>query len=366
MKYVDEYRESRSVKEWVEAVHSTTTQSWTIMEVCGGQTHAILRWGLQDLLPAHIRLIHGPGCPVCVTPVSTIDHALKIASLPNLIFCSFGDMLRVPGSKTSLLAMKARGADVRIVYSPLEAVQIARENPDSSVVFFGVGFETTAPANALAVYEAKRGGVTNFSLLGANMLVPPALEALLNAEECQIQGFLAAGHVCTVMGYDEYKPICDKYHVPIAVTGFEPVDIMKGIYSCIEMLEKGRAEIQNQYPRSVREKGNLIAQNCMQEVFEVVDRVWRGIGLIPRSGLALRQEYADFDASCRYSLSDVAVEQPSECISGLVLQGRKKPSECPLFGCECTPEKPCGAPMVSSEGACAAYYQHKEITGCVF
>jgi hydrogenase expression/formation protein HypD len=311
------------------------------------------------LLPPRVTLIHGPGCPVCVTPVELIDKALEIAARPGVIFCSFGDMLRVPGSQTDLLSVKARGGDVRIVYSPVDAVKLARQNPAKEVVFFGVGFETTAPATAMAVYQAARNGVKNFSLLVSHVLVPPALEAILSAPDCRVQAFLAAGHVCSVMGYEEYVPIAAKHHVPIVVTGFEPVDILQGVLMCLEQLESGRAEVQNQYSRAVRKEGNLPAQKLIREVFRVVPRKWRGVGEIPRSGLGLAEAYAAFDAEHRFGVAHLRVEESSECLSGLVLQGKLKPHECPVFGARCTPEHPLGAPMVSSEGACAAYYRYR-------
>lgn len=358
MKYVDEFRQSSVVKKWAEALHRITTKSWTIMEVCGGQTHAIVKFGLHDLLPKKIRLIHGPGCPVCVTPIEIIDHALHIACLPGTIFCSFGDMLRVPGTKTDLLTVRAKGADVRIVYSPLEAVRIAKENPQKNVIFFAIGFETTAPANAMAVYQAKKEGVSNFSLLVSHVLVPPALTFLLQSPDNEVQSFLAAGHVCTVTGNSSYERLVEEYKIPIVVTGFEPVDILQGIYFCVDMLERGEKKVVNQYYRSVRDQGNQPAQALVDKVFHVVDRPWRGIGVIPKSGLDLQEEYADFDAARRYPVTKTAIFQENGCISGLILQGKKKPCECPLFGKSCTPETSYGAPMVSNEGACAAYYRY--------
>jgi len=331
------------------------------MEVCGGQTHAIVKFGIDELLPSRITLIHGPGCRVCVTPRELIDKALEIAERPEVIFCSFGDMLRVPGSKTDLLSVKATGGDVRIVYSPLDAVKVAEQNPAKEVIFFGVGFETTAPATAMAVYQAALKKLKNFSLLVSHVLVPPAIEALLNAPECRVQAFLAAGHVCTVMGFEEYVPIAAKYHVPIVVTGFEPLDILQGVLMCIEQLESGRAEVENQYTRSVRPEGNRAAQHLIQEVFQVTPRKWRGIGEIPRSGLGLRERYAALDAERKFGLAELRVEEPSECLSGLVLQGKLKPHECPAFGTRCTPEHPLGATMVSSEGACAAYFRYRRV-----
>jgi hydrogenase expression/formation protein HypD len=335
------------------------TRPWTLMEICGGQTHAIVKFGIDALLPSGVTLIHGPGCPVCVTPVELIDKALEIAGRSEVTFCSFGDMLRVPGSKLDLLSVKAAGGDVRIVYNPVDAVKLAEKNPARQVVFFGVGFETTAPATAMAVYVAAQKCLKNFSLLVSHVLVPPAMEALLSSPDCAVQGFLAAGHVCTVMGFEEYLPIAARYRVPIVVTGFEPVDILQGILMCLTQLESGRAEVQNQYSRSVRREGNQPAQQLLREVFEAVPRKWRGVGEIPRSGLALRPAYAEFDAERRFGLTHMEVEEPSECQSGLVLQGKIKPYLCAAFGTRCTPEHPLGATMVSSEGACAAYYRYR-------
>ncbi len=362
MKYVNEFRQSFHVNKWADALHKITTRPWTIMEVCGGQTHAIVKFGLQDLLPKSIRLIHGPGCPVCVTPIEIIEHALHIASLPGVIFCSFGDMLRVPGTHTNLLTMKAKGADVRIIHSPLDAVKIAEENPSKEVVFFAVGFETTAPPNAMAAYQAKKHGLKNFSLLASHVLVPPALEFLLQSQDNEVQGFLAAGHVCTITGYSHYHNLAHEHQVPIVVTGFEPLDILQGIYFCIEMLEKGGHAVVNQYKRCVLEEGNISAQTILEDVFKVVERPWRGIGVIANSGLGLQDRYADFDAALRYPMKETMTSQDNGCISGLILQGKKKPCECPLFGNKCTPETPFGAPMVSNEGACAAYYHYSKLT----
>ena len=329
------------------------------MEVCGGQTHAIVKFGVDELFPADISLAHGPGCPVCVTPVSLLDKAIAIALQPEVIFCSFGDMLRVPGSSSDLMTAKAHGGDVRIVYSPLDAVRMAREVPDKQIVFFAVGFETTAPANAMAVYQAKQQGLSNFSMLVSHVLVPPAMEAMLTAPQRCVQGFLGAGHVCTIMGYTEYEPIAQTYHVPIVVTGFEPLDIIHGVYMCVKQLEEGRAEVENQYTRSVRRAGNEPAQQLMRDVFRVVHRTWRGMGEIPQSGLGLREAYAAFDAETRFDVTACDAQEASECISGLVLQGIEKPHACPAFGTRCTPEHPLGATMVSSEGACAAYYRYR-------
>jgi hydrogenase expression/formation protein HypD len=361
MKFVHEYRDSQLVQRLAEELARCTTKPWTLMEVCGGQTHAIVRFGLDSLMPKAIALVHGPGCPVCVTPIELIDKAIRIASQPDVIFCSFGDMLRVPGSGGDLLAVKAGGGDVRVLYSPLDAVKLAQKNPEKEVVFFAVGFETTAPAHALAVIQAHRQRVRNFSLLVSHVLVPPAMEAILSSPLNRVQGFLAAGHVCAVMGCLEYEAIARRYSVPIVVTGFEPVDILRGILSCVRQLETGRAEVQNEYARTVRADGNASAKLVMGEVFQVVDRKWRGIGEIPRSGLGLAPAYACFDAEQRFAVETVRTEDSSECISGLVLQGIKKPHECPAFACRCSPERPFGATMVSSEGACAAYYRYRTI-----
>jgi len=359
MKYLDEYRDGALAQKLAAEIHRVTTRPWTIMEVCGGQTHAIVKFGIDELLPKGITLIHGPGCPVCVTPLEVIDQALEIAARPEVIFTSFGDMLRVPGSTTDLLAAKAKGADVRIVYSPLDAVQVAVENPGREVVFFGVGFETTAPATAMAVFQAQQKGLKNFSMLISHVLVPPAIAALMSSPQCRVQAFLAAGHVCAVMGYEEYFPLAQKYHVPIVVTGFEPLDILQGIWMTVQQLEAGRAEVENQYSRAVRREGNQPAQALIKQVFRVVPRKWRGIGEIPQSGLGLSEAYAAFAAEQRFGLAEHHVDEPAECIAGLILQGLKKPHECAAFGARCTPEHPLGATMVSSEGACAAYYRYR-------
>ena len=359
MKYLDEYRDGELAQKIAREVHRVTTRPWNIMEVCGGQTHAIVKFGIDELLPKQITLIHGPGCPVCVTPLEIIEKAIEIAARPNVIFTSFGDMLRVPGSTADLLSVKAKGGDVRIVYSPLDALKIAEQNPGKEVIFFGVGFETTAPATAMAVYQAAQKRLKNFSLLTSHVLVPPAMEALLSSPDCKIQGFLAAGHVCTVMGFEEYFPIAQKYQVPIVVTGFEPLDILQGVLMVVQQLESGRAEVENQYTRSVRRAGNQPAQELIHKVFKVVPRKWRGVGEIPQSGLGLNDAYATFDAEKKFGLADHRVEEPTECLSGLVLQGQIKPHECPAFGTKCTPEHPLGATMVSSEGACAAYYRYR-------
>jgi hydrogenase expression/formation protein HypD len=364
MKFIDEYRDPVAAGHCLEAIRRLVTRPWTLMEVCGGQTHTIVRFGIDELLPSGVSLLHGPGCPVCVTPLEKIDRAIALASRPDVIFCSFGDMLRVPGTDRDLLSVKASGGDVRIVYSPLDALKIATEHPDKQVVFFAIGFETTAPGNAMAVFQAKRTGIPNFSILVSHVLVPPALEAILGSPKCRVQGFLAAGHVCAVMGYTEYLPIAAKYRVPIVVTGFEPLDILQGIYLCLKQLEEGRAEVENQYTRVVSEQGNRPAQSLVAEVFTVVPRAWRGIGEIPQSGLGLSDAYADFDAERRFDLSAVGPRpEPAECIAGLILQGLRKPHECSAFGGRCTPEHPLGATMVSSEGACAAYFRHRRVAG---
>lgn len=359
MKYLDEYRDAAAAAKLREAIERITTREWTLMEVCGGQTHSIVKFGIDELLPEKIELVHGPGCPVCVTPLELIDKAVMIASRNDTIFCSFGDMLRVPGSEKDLLMVKANRGDVRIVYSPLDAVKIACENPLKEVVFFAVGFETTAPANAMAVHQAKQLGIKNFSILVSHVLVPPAMEAVLSSPQNRVQGFLAAGHVCTVMGYAEYAPIAREYNVPIVVTGFEPVDILQGIYMCVKQLEEGRCDVENQYTRSVRKEGNRPAQDLISKVFRVRPRKWRGVGEIPESGLGLTAEYEEFDAEKRFAVAAYTAEEPPECISGLILQGIKKPNECSAFGTRCTPEHPFGATMVSSEGACAAYYRYR-------
>jgi hydrogenase expression/formation protein HypD len=361
MKFVDEYRDPKAAERFARAIRRVTSRPWTIMEVCGGQTHAIVRFGVDELLPASVTLVHGPGCPVCVTPVELIEKAIEIASNPNVVFCSFGDMLRVPGTSRDLLTVKSQGGDIRIVYSPLDALKIARDNPVRQVVFFAVGFETTAPANAMAVYQAFQQNISNFSLLVSHVLVPPAMEAILSSPANLVRGFLAAGHVCAVMGYSEYEPIARKYRVPIVVTGFEPLDILQGIYMTIRQLEDGRAEVENQYTRAVHRDGNRPAIELIREVFEVVPRKWRGIGEIPASGLGLRPRYSSFDAEKRFGVADRVVEESAVCISGSVLRGVKKPHECPAFGSACTPEHPLGATMVSTEGACAAYYRYRRI-----
>jgi len=356
MRFLDEYRDYDSVQRMAQEIRRATTRPWTIMEVCGGQTYTIVKTGLQELLPPLITLVHGPGCPVCVTPVAMIDRAVATALLPSVILCSFGDMLRVPGSTQSLLDAKSLGADVRIVYSPLDALQLARSNPSREVVFFAVGFETTAPANAMAVWQAAREGLSNFSMLVSHVLVPPAMEAVLASPQCQVQAFLAAGHACMVTGYEEYFAISRTYRVPIVVTGFEPLDLLEGVLMLVAQLEAGRADVENQYTRAVQKQGNRQAQARVAEVFEVTDRAWRGIGEIPASGLRLRDRYRRMDAEARFGLQLEDAAESAECIAGLVLQGLRRPYDCPAFGTRCSPDTPLGAPMVSSEGACAAYF----------
>ncbi len=358
MKFLDEYRDPIAVGKLRHAIAAVTTRPWTLMEICGGQSHTIVKYGIDELLPAHITLVHGPGCPVCVTPLEMIDKAIAIASRPDVIFCSFGDMLRVPGSRRDLFGVKAAGGDVRIVYSPLDRLRVAEQHPERTVVFFAVGFETTAPANAMAVWQAKRRGLTNFAVLVSHVLVPPAMTAILSSPHNRVQGFLAAGHVCTVMGYEEYEPLAERFRIPIVITGFEPLDLLEGIYRCVTMLEHGEISVDNPYARAVQREGNSRARQVIDEVFEVTDRKWRGIGLIPHSGWRLRPAFADFDAELRFDVEQLAVEESGDCISGLILQGIKKPHECAAFGKRCTPEHPLGATMVSSEGACAAYYNY--------
>jgi len=356
MKFLDEYRDYEVVQRMAQEIRRVTTRAWTIMEVCGGQTYTIVKSGLQELLPPLITLVHGPGCPVCVTPVAMIDRAVATALLPQVILCSFGDMLRVPGSTQSLLDAKSLGADVRIVYSPLDALQLARSNPGREVVFFAVGFETTAPANAMAVWQAAREQLANFSMLVSHVLVPPAMEAVLASLDCRVQAFLAAGHACMVTGYEEYFSISQKFRVPIVVTGFEPLDLLEGVLMLVTQLEAGRAGVENQYTRAVQKDGNLKAQARVAEVFEVTNRSWRGIGEIASSGLRLRDSYRDLDAETKFGLELEDAAESAECIAGLVLQGLRRPYDCPAFGTRCTPDTPLGAPMVSSEGACAAYF----------
>ncbi|KUI20092.1 hydrogenase formation protein HypD [Mycobacterium sp. GA-2829] len=361
MKYLDEFSDPELAARLVAQIKAVTTRRWSIMEVCGGQTHSIIRHGIDQLLPDQIEMIHGPGCPVCVTPLEIIDKALEIASRPEVIFCSFGDMLRVPGSEKDLFRVKSEGGDVRVVYSPLDALTVARQNPDRQVVFFGIGFETTAPANAMTVYQARRLGITNFSLLVSHVLVPPAISAIMESPTCRVQAFLAAGHVCSVMGTDEYPPLCDKYGIPIVVTGFEPLDILEGIRRTVVQLEAGRHELENAYPRAVRAEGNPAAKAMLTDVFEPTDRSWRGIGMIPASGWRLSPAYREFDAEYRFAVTDIHTEESTLCRSGEVLQGLIKPHECAAFGTVCTPRNPLGATMVSSEGACAAYYLYRRL-----
>jgi hydrogenase expression/formation protein HypD len=356
MQYLDEYRDPQLAQRLLEQIHALVTQEWTLMEVCGGQTHTIVRYGLDSLLPQQVALIHGPGCPVCVTPIELIDAAITLAGIKDVILCSFGDMLRVPGSEQDLFAARAAGGDVRVVYSPLDALQLAQRQPHKQVVFFAVGFETTAPTTAMTVWQAKQLGLQNFSLLVAHVRVPPAMEAILSSPDNQVQGFLAAGHVCTVMGIEEYEPLARRFQVPIVVTGFEPLDLLQGVWMCLKQLEEGRAEVENQYARSVQRDGNMSARSLMSEVFTTVDRSWRGLSTFPQSGLALQTEYEEFDAEKKFDLQLVSNETSSVCQAGRVLLGQLKPPECPAFGVQCTPESPLGAPMVSSEGACAAYY----------
>ncbi|MCK4772188.1 MAG: hydrogenase formation protein HypD [Candidatus Latescibacteria bacterium] len=358
MKYLDEYRDGTLVRKVVDEIRDEISAPWTLMEICGGQTHSIVRSGLDRLLPTQLTLVHGPGCPVCVTPLETIDRSLAIASRPEVIFTSYGDMIRVPGSSTDLFSVRASGGDVRVVYSPLDALQLARENPDREVVFFAIGFETTAPPNAMSVLQASRLGVGNYSVLVSHACVPPAMRAILSWPGNLVQAFLAAGHVCTVMGYWEYPPIAEEFSVPIVVTGFEPLDLARGISAAVRQLEEGRTQAENAYPRAVTFEGNRPAQALISQVFETCDRKWRGIGEIPESGLRLREEYADFDAEKKFDVGSLTTEESSVCIAGEILQGRKKPADCPVFGETCTPEHPLGATMVSSEGACAAYYRY--------
>ena len=358
MKFLDEYRDEAAARKLVKAIEDAATRPWTIMEVCGGQTHTIVKYGIDELLPRGIELVHGPGCPVCVTALETIDRAHAIASRSDVIFCSFGDMLRVPGSAGDLLQLKSHGSDVRIVYSPLDAVTIAAANPAKQVVFFAIGFETTAPPNAMAVWMAAQRGLTNFSVLVSHVLVPPAMTAILDAPDNRVQAFLGPGHVCTVVGCEEYEPIASAYRVPIVITGFEPVDMLDGLLLAIRQLEDGRAEVENAYSRAVRREGNPASKALIEEVFEVCDRKWRGVGNIPRSGLRLTPAYATFDAEQRFAVGAIETQEPAVCISGDILRGVRKPHDCPAFGVACTPMNPLGATMVSAEGACAAYYAY--------
>lgn len=362
MKFIDEYRNSSIAQQYAKAIARITTRPWRIMEICGGQTHGIVKYGIDQLLPQEITLVHGPGCPVCVTSINLIDQAIALAARPEVIFCSFGDMLRVPGSEQDLLSVKAQGGDIRMVYSPLDAVKIAQQNPEKEIVFFAVGFETTAPTTAMAVYHAQQSELSNFSLLVAHVLVPPAMEMILASPDNSVQGFLAAGHVCTVTGYEDYQAIALQYDVPIVVTGFEPLDILQGIYMCVRQLETGIVEVENQYARSVKFLGNRTAQQLISEVFTIVPYQWRGIGNIDDSGLKLRDKYSQFDAEQRFEIKTSTTLEISDCISGAILQGIKKPHQCPSFGTKCVPEHPLGAPMVSSEGACAAYYRYQGLS----
>ncbi len=361
MKYIDEFNDPELAKRLLDDIHATVTRPWAIMEVCGGQTHSIIRHGIDQLIPDEIEMIHGPGCPVCVTPLELIDKALDVASRPEVIFCSFGDMLRVPGSGRDLFRVKSEGGDVRVVYSPMDALKIARENPDREVVFFGIGFETTAPPNAMTVYQAARLGVPNFSMLVSHVRVPPAIEAIMSSPTCRVQAFLAAGHVCSVMGTKEYPPLVEQFSVPIVVTGFEPLDILEGIRRTVHQLERGEASLDNAYARAVPPQGNPAARALLADVFEVTDRAWRGIGVIPDSGWRLSPKYREFDAEYRFEVRDINTEESSVCRSGEVLQGFIKPHECSAFGTLCTPRNPLGATMVSSEGACAAYYLYRRL-----
>lgn len=360
-KYLSAFRAPAIARLLLDEIRALVTRPWVIMEVCGGQTHAIVRSGLDQLLPPQVRLVHGPGCPVCVTPLEIIDQAIAIARRPEVIFCSFGDMLRVPGSQQDLLSARASGAEVRMVYSPLEALQIARDHPTREVVFLAIGFETTAPGNAMAVIQAAKEGLTNFSILACHVLVPPAMRALLDAPTNQVQGYLAAGHVCTVMGLTEYEAICAAYRVPIVVTGLESNDILEGLLLILRQLEAGRSEVENQYGRSVRREGNPLARRMVERVFTIKDQKWRGIGLLPQSGLTLRDTFAAFDAAQKFSVGEIVTHESTACISGLILQGLQRPDQCPAFATTCRPEHPLGATMVSSEGACAAYYHYKRI-----
>jgi hydrogenase expression/formation protein HypD len=359
MKYLEEFSDPDLAKRLLDDIHATVTQPWALMEVCGGQTHSIIRHGIDQLIPDEVEMIHGPGCPVCVTPLELIDKALEIASRPGVIFCSFGDMLRVPGSDRDLFRIKSEGGDVRVVYSPMDALKIAREQPDKQVVFFGIGFETTAPPNAMTVYQAAKLGVPNFSMLVSHVRVPPAIEAIMQSPTCRVQGFLAAGHVCSVMGTAEYPELVERFHVPIVVTGFEPLDILEGIRRTVHQLEKGEARLDNAYARAVPANGNPAARALLDDVFEVTDRGWRGIGVIPKSGWQLAEKYRAFDAQHRFDVGDINTAESTVCRSGEVLQGFIKPHECAAFGKECTPRNPLGATMVSSEGACAAYYLYR-------
>jgi hydrogenase expression/formation protein HypD len=362
MKYIDEYRDARLVHALAAEIRARVTKHWVLMEVCGGQTHTIMRYGLPDLLPAEVEFVHGPGCPVCVTPLEAMDRAIEIASRPGLLFTCYGDMMRVPGSRSDLFRVKASGADVRVVYSPMDAVRLARDNPSREVVFFGIGFETTAPPNAMAVWVARKEGLKNFSMLASHVLVPPAVSLILGSPANRVQALIAPGHVCTIVGYRDYEDLCNRFHVPIVIAGFEPVDLLAATKMIVDQLEQGRAEVENQYARSVTREGNEPARRIMDEVFEVADRKWRGIGAIPQSGLRLRAGFSEWDAEKKFCTGELHVEEPAECISAQVLQGMAKPPDCPVFGTRCTPANPLGAPMVSAEGACAAYYAFRRHT----
>jgi hydrogenase expression/formation protein HypD len=358
MKYLDEYRNEELAQKVVGEIRRIVTKPWVLMEVCGGQTHTIVKYGIDHLIPPEVELVHGPGCPVCVTSLEMIDKAHAIARHPDVIFTSFGDMLRVPGSDGDLLVLKSRGADIRVVYSPIDALKIARANPEKKVVFFAIGFETTAPGNAMAVFQARKQGLKNFSVLVSHVLVPPAIASILQSPFNRVQGFLGPGHVCTVMGYREYEPIAERFHVPIVITGFEPLDILQGVLMTVRQLEQGKWDVENQYPRVVKREGNLMAQDLVNQVFEIGDRKWRGVGSIPKSGYKLRYEFRDHDAERIFEVEEIDTKEPEICISGLVLRGVKKPHDCPAFGTLCNPEHPLGATMVSAEGACAAYYAY--------
>jgi hydrogenase expression/formation protein HypD len=358
VKYLDEYRDQRVAQKIVDEIKKTITRPWVLMEVCGGQTHSIVKYGLDCLLPEQVELVHGPGCPVCVTSLEMIDRAHAIARMPDVIFCSFGDMLRVPGSDSDLFKIKSEGGDVRVVYSPLDSLKIARANPDKRVVFFAIGFETTAPANAMSVWQAREQGIRNFSVLVSHVLVPPAMVGILDSPNNRVQAFLGPGHVCAIAGWAEYEPIVERYKVPIVITGFEPIDILQGVLMCVRQLEQGRAELENGYARAVQREGNPSAQSMIERVFEVRDRAWRGLGVIPRSGFGLTEEFRDYDAELIYDVENIHALEPAVCMSGEILKGLKKPLDCPAFGKQCSPEHPLGATMVSAEGACAAYYSY--------
>jgi hydrogenase expression/formation protein HypD len=359
MKYIDEYRDEKVAKSIISKLNSLAKHPWVLMEVCGGQTHTLMRYGIDEMLPAKMEMVHGPGCPVCVTPLETIDKAVVLAQRKDVILVSYGDMLRVPGSATDLLHVKALGSDVRMVYSPLESLKIARENPSREVVFFGIGFETTAPANAAAAWQAQRLGIKNFSLLASHVLVPPAVSLLLSSPENRVQGLIAPGHVCAIVGVSQYEELSKQFKVPIVVGGFEPIDLLEAVVMLTAQLEEGRAEVENQYSRSVAAEGNIRAQQLVAEVFEVCDQKWRGLGLVPQSGLKMREAFCAQDAEVKFDLHGIAVDEPTECISSEILRGMKRPPDCPAFGTRCSPESPLGAPMVSAEGACAAYYHYR-------